>query len=113
MYNKNDLINGCPPTQQSSSLASTFISTTPSKGVKRNFDGEHNDSPAKSNKVCLQLVNEASLNSNTTTNVITQVQIKPKQIDLIDLRKVAPILLSETLNISLEERGTCTDDHKY
>ena len=116
---QNDVIKGCPPTQQSTSLASSSIST-PSKGVKRTFKGEHNDSPAKQNKVCLQLVNEASQNSNillkdTNYEITTQVQTKTKQTDLINdgnLKKMAAILASETLDISLEERGDCTDDHK-
>ena len=120
VYAQNDVINGCPPNQQSGSLATI---STPSKGLKRTFEGEHNDSPAKQNKVCLQLVNEASQNSNisltrlmnTTENIITQVQIRPKQIDLItdsNLKKMAAILASELGDISLEERGYCTDDHK-
>ena len=81
VYAKNNMINGCPPTQQSTSLATISIST-PSKGLERTFEGEHHDdSPAKQNKVCLQLVNEASQNSNkfitmsldTTKKIITQV----------------------------------------
>ena len=102
---QNDVNNGCPPAQQSTSLATI---STPSKGLKRTFEGEHNDSPAKQNKVCLQLVNEASQNSNATENTNTQVQIRPKQIDLItdsNLKKMAAILASEPGDISLEERG--------
>ena len=68
-------------------------------------------------------MNEASQNSNisltrlmdTIENTNTQVQIRPKQIELntdSNLKKMAAILASEPGDISLEERGYCTDDHK-
>ena len=113
-----------PAPQQSTHNTSLAVKLTPGKGLKPILDGEQKSSPAKLYRVDPYMNDDSSQNIETFKRLLDATPGKVSLSDHKHSEKITSItdsglvslaanLRSESVDLSLEERGFVSDDHYY